>query len=225
MSERCACGAFELDKVPSRQHGRSCTPGSPSSEYDRPCPVEWCRLLDGHGGLHLAIPEVQRLRAALAEAEERARTHEHNALMQRNEGVRLLARAESAERARDGWQEEARTYCQNATFQREKRDAAEASLAQARAECDAARAGLENQARDYTRRCEQLAQAREVLRDVEWAQKTTRLKDGGTIYTAVTCPCCGGEKDPPKRHRYKEPEPVGGHAPGCALASALGRGK
>lgn len=35
-------------------------------------------------------------------------------------------------RERDGWQEEARVYCQNATHQREQREAAESALSEAR---------------------------------------------------------------------------------------------
>ena len=63
-----------------------------------------------------------------------------------------------------------------------------------------------------------------ALKDIEWAQKTTSLRNGGTTYTATTCPACGGEKDPPPdkgQRGHRDPPPEAGHKEGCALRAAL----
>jgi hypothetical protein len=70
-ADRCACGLYPLARVPDHRHGTSCSPGAPDDDV-RPCATGWCRLSEGHGGLHRPATEVETLRAALSASEARA---------------------------------------------------------------------------------------------------------------------------------------------------------
>jgi hypothetical protein len=97
--------------------------------------------------------------------------------------------------------------------------------------------GMTDQERDYAdmRRFQaqfieadhRVRELEEALSLLEWSFAQTALRNGGTIYTAILCPACRGEKNPPDdkgpRRQRGDPLPSAGHKPDCWLDRVLRR--